>query len=974
MHQNIKQESDYGFTLVSATPLPEAAAMALEYLHEMSGARLLFLKSASRNKSFTIGFRTPPTDSTGLPHILEHSVLAGSRKYRTREPFMDMLRTSMQTFLNAMTFEDMTLYPLSSQDNRDFLNLISVYLDAVFHPRIYETKEIFLQEGWHLALADYDAPLTYNGVVYNEMRGAYSDPTEQIKLDLVRALHPGSTYSHESGGYPYDIPQLRYEDFLAFHRRHYNPSNALIVLHGAIAATEVFPLLDAVLSEITPSSETIEIAPGERPVSGSGFREFEFNGEDGEVVAKNSWLSQTWSLGHAQTVEERFLAKLIFGVLVDSESSPLKLALRRAGLGEDVMSYGRNTYFTDFGVLVKNADPARATEFCELLDQELRRGAAEGFDRDLLLAQLNSSELDLRRSGGINRGIVYSIRAMSQFRYREPLLADLAFDEPLRKLREGIGQGLFEDYVKQKLADNTDTIRGIHRPVTGLYRERDRAVARELAELKAGLSSAEIEALIAGTEALAAWQARPDTPEEKDTLPYLSLSEIDRGVTRIEQQRIEEQEVCYLLHPQATGGIGTFALGFDLSRVRQEDLVYVGYLCHLLGDLSTADRDYIELSNRIDQICSGFAFSAGVSTDFHDPSLHQPRLIVRSHALHANTRQMFALLREILLETDFTDRGRLKELLLSLKSDFEDSFDSIAHRIAIRQASSRLFSAHAYSEQINGLSFYWHLSDLLQNFDREIERLSSGLARVSRRIFRRQQLKVSLTAEEDYLPELMTQVRALISDLPAERLPAQDFSFSPLRISEGLALSANVNYVTLVSDYRVYGVNYSGMLPVLDNLLSSDYLYQMIRARGGAYGQGISFRPDGQLALLSYRDPRLAETLTVYQEIGNWLRSLRLTPVELERLIIGSLNQFDPAISPYEVDILMLEREYSGLNQQTLEKLKAEAVATELSELQAAAVWLEQAIRHGNVCVVGDEERLNSANVDFDQITKMKRL
>ncbi|NLK02328.1 MAG: hypothetical protein GX314_04585, partial [Clostridiaceae bacterium] len=805
MQQKMKQESDYGFTLVSETSLPEAAAMALEYLHEMSGARLLYLKSASRNKSFTIGFRTPPTDSTGLPHILEHSVLAGSEKYRTREPFMDMLRTSMQTFLNAMTFEDMTLYPLSSQDDQDFLNLISVYLDAVFHPRIYETKEIFLQEGWHLALADRDAPLAYNGVVYNEMRGAYSDPSEQIKFDLVRALHPGSTYSHESGGYPYDIPQLRYEDFLAFHRRHYNPSNALIVLHGAIAADEVFPLLDAVLAEITPSSEKIEIVPGGRPVSEPGFRDFEFNGEDGEIASGNSWLSQTWSLGHAQTVEERFLAKLIFGVLVDSESSPLKLALRRAGLGEDVMSYGRNTYFTDFGVLVKNADPARASEFCELLDQELRRGVAEGFDRDLLLAQLNSNELDLRRSGGIHRGIIYSIRAISQFRYREPLLADLAFDEPLQKLRTGISQGLFEDYVRQKLVENPDTIRGIHRPVVGLYRELDRAVERELAELKADLTAAEIEALLAETEALAAWQARPDTPEEKDTLPYLSLADIDRGVTRIEQQRVDEQGVCYLLHPQPTGGIGTFTLGFDLSRVRQEDLVYVGYLCHLLGDLSTAGKDYIELSNRIDRICSGFAFSAGVSTDFHDPSVHKPRLIVRSHALNASTQQMFDLLREILLETDFTDRGRLKELLLSLKSDLEDNFDSMAHRIAIRQASARIFPAHAYAEQINGLSFYWHLSDLLQNFDREIERLCSGLARVSNRIFRRQGLKVSLTAEADYLSELLTQVRSLINDLPAEQLPVQDFSFSPLQISEGLALSSNVNYVTLVSDYRAYG-------------------------------------------------------------------------------------------------------------------------------------------------------------------------
>ncbi|MGI6090580.1 MAG: insulinase family protein [Saccharofermentanales bacterium] len=974
MQQKMKPESDYGFTLVSETPLPEAAAIALEYLHEMSGARLLYLKSASRNKSFTIGFRTPPTDSTGLPHILEHSVLAGSKKYRTREPFMDMLRTSMQTFLNAMTFEDMTLYPLSSQDDQDFLNLISVYLDAVFHPRIYETKEIFLQEGWHLALADRDAPLAYNGVVYNEMRGAYSDPSAQIKFDLVRALHPGSTYSHESGGYPYDIPQLRYEDFLAFHRRHYNPSNALIVLHGAIAADEVFSLLDAVLAELKPSSEKIEIVPGGRPAGETGFRELEFNGEDGEIASGNSWLSQTWSLGHAQTVEERFLAKLIFGVLVDSESSPLKLALRRAGLGEDVMSYGRNTYFTDFGVLVKNADPARASEFCELLDQELRRGVAEGFDRDLLLAQLNSSELDLRRSGGIHRGIIYSIRAMSQFRYREPLLVDLAFDAPLQKLRAGISQGLFEDYVSQKLVENPDIICGIHRPVVGLYRERDRAVERELAELKADLTAAEIETLLAETEALAAWQARSDTPEEKDTLPYLSLADIDRGVTRIEQQRVEEQGVCYLLHPQPTGGIGTFTLGFDLSRVRQEDLVYVGYLCHLLGDLSTAGKDYIELSNRIDRICSGFAFSAGVSTDFHDPSVHRPRLIVRSHALNASTQQMFDLLREIMLETNFTDRDRLKELLLSLKSDLEDNFDSMAHRIAIRQASARLFPAHAYAEQINGLSFYWHLSDLLQNFDREIERLSSGLARVSNRIFRRQELKVSLTAEADYLPQLLTQVRSLISDLPAEQLPVLDFSFSPLQISEGLALSSNVNYVTLVSDYRAYGINYSGMLPVLDNLLSSDYLYTMIRARGGAYGQGISFRPDGQLALLSYRDPRLAETLTVYQELGNWLRSLQLTPVELERLIIGSLNQFDPAISPYEVDILMLEREYSGLNRQTLEKLKAEAIATELSELQAAAAWLEQAIKDGNICVVGAEERLGSANVNFDQITKMKRL
>lgn len=970
----MERDHVHGFTMRSTNIIREAAVEAKEYLHEKSGLRLLLLQSDSTNKSFTIGFCTPPPDSTGVPHILEHSVLAGSKKYRTREPFMDMLKTSRQTFLNAITFEDMTIYPLSSQDDQDFLNLISVYLDAVFFPRIYETKEIFLQEGWHLALEDKDSPLTYNGVVYNEMRGAYSDPCRQIFFDIARALHPGSSYSHESGGYPYDIPQLRYEDFLDFHRRCYHPSNALIVLHGAIDSDRLFPFLDQVLSQFTPSSEKIKIVPGFAPGAGRKFLEFEFNGEEGAETDKHSWLSKVWSLGAIESVGERFLAQLVYGVLVESESAPLKLALRAAGLGEDIMSYSADTYYTDFGVLARNVDPQRVEEFSEIISRELKRGVEQGFNSDLLLAELNSRELNLRRSGGANRGIIYSIRALSRFRYNQPLLTDLAFDEPLKQLREDLDKGLFEDYVRQNILENSACIAGIHRPVAGLYQKLDRDVALELEKKKDDLAAEDISKLIADTKALTVWQDRPDTPEEKETLPYLSLGDIDEAVAEIEQEVAVSDEIEYLLHPQSTGGIGAFSLSFDLEAIDKEDYVYVGYLTRLLGDLSTGKRDYIELNNEIGKTCDGFTFAAGTSTKFLDPSIYKPRLIVRSHSLNAKIEPMFELLHEIMLETQFTDRTRLKELLLTAKSDYEDYIDNRAHQVAIRHATARINPACAMTEMFNGLNYYWHLCSLLADFDSNVDDLIRGLNRVRDRIFCKGNMTVSLTAEEEQLTGLLHTAKSYLQVLPAEPILRQEFDFTPEPLHEGLYMSSNVNYVTLCSDYLQQGVEYSGSMTVLENLLTSDYLYSLIRAKGGAYGQGISLSTGGIMSLSSYRDPNLKETVDVYNGLAAWLRAADFTPVELERIIIGSLNKFDPVISPYEVDLIMLERRYSGLDEKRLGRLKSEAMSTKLSNLHEAADWLEQTIAQGSICVVGDEANLRASGLNFDQLTRLKRL
>lgn len=970
----MQQDNLHGFTLRSSNTIPEAAVDAYEYLHEKSGLRLLLLQSDSTNKSFTIGFRTPPPDSTGVPHILEHSVLAGSKKYRTREPFMDMLRTSRQTFLNAMTFEDMTIYPLSSQDDQDFLNLISVYMDAVFFPRIYETREIFLQEGWHLALEEKDALLTYNGVVYNEMRGAYGDSGTQIFYDIAKALHPGSSYSYESGGYPYDIPQLRYEDFLDFHRRYYHPSNALIVLHGAIDQDKLFPFFDQVLSEFTPSSEKIEIEPGSAPAAKQEFQNFEFNGEEGVTAEKHSWLSRVWNLGAIESVEDRFLAQLVYGVLVESESAPLKLALRAAGLGEDIMCYSADTFYTDFGVLARNINPERAGEFNKIIERELKQGVEQGFNSDLLLAEVNSRELSLRRSGGANRGIIYSIRALSRFRYRQPLLIDLAFDEPLKKLRADLNKGLFEDYVRRNILENSNSIAGIHRPITGMYQKLDKQVAAELEQGKNELSQDEIDKIIADTKALIAWQDKPDTPEEKETLPYLSLTDLDGSVSDIKQEVEISENIEYLLHPQPTGGIGTFALSFDLDAISREDLVFVPYLARLLGDLSTNKRDYVELNNEIGKTCSGFSFVAGTSLKFSDPTKYKPRLIVRSHALNAKIEPMFDLLQEVILDTEFTDRVRLKELLLTAKSDYEDYVDKRADQVAIRHATARINPASAITEEFNGLNYYWHLCDLLTDFDNKAEDLIRGLIRVKEQIFRSSKMTVSLTAEEDGLSTLFRTAKSYLQSLPAEASPDREFAFAAEPLHEGLYMSSNVNYVTLCSDYRNIGIEYDGSMAVLENLLTSDYLYQLIRAKGGAYGQGISLSTGGIIALSSYRDPKLAETVEVYKGLPGWLRSASLTPLELERIIIGSLNKFDPVISPYEVDLIMLERRYSGLDANRLAKLKSEAMATSLSYLHEAADWLEQAIAQGSICVVGDEANLRASGLDFDQLTRLKRL
>ncbi|MFB0918901.1 MAG: insulinase family protein, partial [Clostridiaceae bacterium] len=537
-----KDDIKNGFKIDKVVESEETGSTAYYMSHIKTGAELLFLKNEDENKTFGIGFKTPPTDSTGAAHIVEHSVLSGSRKYKVREPFMELLKGSMQTFLNAMTFSDMTIYPISSMNDKDFLNLTDVYLDSVFYPAMYEKKEVFMQEGWHHELLNPEDPVTYKGVVYNEMRGAYSSPERQVFGDIMRNLHPGSTYSHESGGYPYDIPNLSFENFVDFHKKYYHPSNSLIFLYGNVDIDSVLNLLnEEYLSNFEKRDTKVEMNLSD---TNEKVREMDFYYAADESANDENNTYFSYSVNHGTTKDSKdvFMNALLGEILVNSESSPVKLALLEKGLGEDVFGIDSGSYFQDFGIVVKNTDIARKEEFVALVDETLNSIVENGFNKDLLLASINRTEFAMREAQGTLKGIIYFINAMSSWRYEEDPLLGLNFNSIFKELRDNLDTGYFETYIKEKILESNNKLITIHRPKFGLFTEADEKAEQELKEFKATLSQNDIDELIKTNQELIKFQTTEDSKEDKATIPHLELSDIKKEIPEIHQEVINNED------------------------------------------------------------------------------------------------------------------------------------------------------------------------------------------------------------------------------------------------------------------------------------------------------------------------------------------------------------------------------------------------------------------------------------------------
>ena len=939
------------------------------YEHEKTKARVVTLENDMDNLAFGIGFKTPPKDSTGVAHILEHSVLGTNEKYTTKEPFFDLIKTSVATFLNAMTFNDKTIYPFSSKNKKDFYNLLDVYMTSVLFPGIYESKNIFLREGWHYELLNKEDDITINGIVYNEMKGAYSSEDEQIYDGIRLKLFEDSTYGIDSGGNPKNIPDLSYEEFLGFHRKYYHPSNSYIYISGNMDMEEALETIDRdFLSKFEYLDVDSEII---LPPARTKREEFHFEYAAAKEEKNKDYLAIGYNLGKYDNKIDAFMASFMSELLIDSEAAPVKEALLEKGLGEDVYSITQEGLVLDFNIFSKYTSKDRKDEFVETIESTLIDLVKNGIDKDLLRATLNKVEFGIREGGGANAQIYRFIWAMSNWHYGKTPFEGLDFSNAINFIREKIDTDYFERYIEEKFLQNADSVVMVATPSATKNEKEAKELKERLSAYKASLSDEEIDKLIEKTKAFNEFLSKEDSDEDKATLPTLELTDIKPEIehTKYLVEEYKNSEIMKISQP--TNGITFLNFMFDSSFVKEEDLFYYSLLDAFLTKLRTENYSYQELDNIINMNTGGINSKSIVLT--HNKTGEMlPKFKVTMRVLSDKVEKSFEILEEVLFKTKFDNKKRIKDILLELKSDMDGRVIQMGHIAAANVVKSYYAKDSYYQEVIGGFIFYNRLCDFIENFDKEVDTLIEKLEEYSSKMFNRHGLVVSVTQEENYMDNI-SEVKKFIDKLTDEEVAISPFEFKENPRNVAYTSSANVNYVAKGYSYKNIGKEYNGNIAVIKNLVGSDYLYTEIRAKGGAYGQGLLVNQDGDMVATSYRDPHIINTLKVYDNIADYIRNLKLTDKELKDAIIGSINTFDPNLSPQDKGELAMSRYITGLTEEEVEKNKEECLKTTLEDLKSYAEVLEKVMEKEYICVIGNEEKIMEHKELFGEIMPLQR-
>ena len=940
--------------------VPEVNSDTLQLEHIKSGARVLLFSNDDAHKVFSIAFRTPPSDDTGVPHILEHCVLGGSRKYPLKDPMIALYKSSLQTFLNAFTYPDKTIYPVASCNDKDFANLMDVYLDAVFHPLLHEIESIFLQEGWRYDIGAEDEPLTINGVVYNEMKGALSSPEDVLRRRQQLSLFPDTAYGYESGGDPVHIPKLTYEQFCDFHKTYYHPSNSYIFLYGDMDMEERLAYLDeAYLSDYErreiDSALSLQAAPAAMTTHTD-----EYALAPGEDTKDRAYLSVQWVTGLMTDAVTVRAMEILDSVLLSSPGAPIKQALLDAGIGADIDGgYSGSGLQCVFSVTACDAAEEQKDDFLRIVREVLERQAQEGPDEKSLLACLNSFEFRAREAdfGGYPKGLVYMLDAMDGWLFDADPLLHLKFEESFRFLRGMIGTDYYRQLIRKYLLDNPHMSMIVLKPVAGLTEQQDERLSRELEEKKRAMSAEELRGLIEKRRLLEEYQNAPDTPQALAAIPRLSLSDIERK-TRPLNNHVMPGGVCRCVHHDIfTSGIGYVNLYFGLQSVAQEEIPWLGLLGTMLGAVSTEKYTYRELYDEMRTYAGSFGTAISALPRYGgNPEDFTPYVNVHVRALHENMERVVSLLEEILLRSRFDDEKRLRELLLQTKVSLRRGLADEGHLTAIARACSYVFGSSCFTEQTSGLSFCRFVEELEENFSERKEEIASRLASLTKKIFARGDVTMSITCEGARADELRGRFDVLWEHLP-QSAPAVFVTPKPVVKNEGLKTSGSVQFVARAGSYEKAGP-YTGALRILKSVLSDEYLWQNIRVKGGAYGCMCGFSSDGRGYLCSYRDPHLKRTLEVYDAIPEYIRTLKLSRAELDDYIIAAIGTMDRPLSPSATGASDMRCLLSGITQEQLQRERDEVMDCTPEDVCRLADYVQCILDSGLVCAVGSSAKI----------------
>lgn len=977
----------HGFTVLSAEELPEIDGDAFVLSHEKSGTRLLYLRNADSNKAFSIAFKTPPKDDTGVFHILEHSVLNGSQKFPVKEPFVNLLKTSMQTFLNALTFADKTMYPVASTNEQDLLNLMDVYLDAVLHPSIYRKREVFEQEGWHFELAEPEEAetdsqagrLRYNGVVYNEMKGALSDASSVLFDELQAALFPNTSYRFESGGEPSAIPTLTYEGYLDEHRRHYRLDNSYLTLYGDMDIDRILTFLDEqYLSPVADEQAADRAARmAEAGVDERALEARELTLQEPvcslgivrtmDTAPENACMGLAFVVGHAQDRTRVMAVDVLLDAIMGSNEAPLKRALLDAQLAGDAMGSLAEAALQPFAIIeIKDLQEGAAKRFRNVVFDELGRLADGGLDHALVEASLSRYEFIMRECEyGMADGVALAISSLSGWLYDDDAATRyLRYEDDFAFLRKALETDYFETLIREVFLDNPHQAEAEVRPEkrTGASDE-----AKRLAAIEETLTDEDFSRIEESVERLRRMQSEPDSPEAIATLPRLLLTDVQDAPAEPAYALNKAAPLPCIRHEVPTHGIAYAYRYFNLGGIPFDELPYATVLCSVLGKLGTARHSAADIDTLVNGKLGNLAFFTETYEDADNPSKVGLKLVVSASALSKNLAQLAALPSEIISETDFSDVAKIKDILTQRRIGMEQSFAQAGHSAAMARLSSYCQPAGVLREQLGGVNYYRFLKELLARFDEEASTLPQRLESLAARIFTRTNLTMSFAgAREDY-----HAFWNLLEDLPEGKAAESELVIPEPRIlNEAFIVPTDICYAAKGFDRRqLEGIApYTAAWQAGARALTYDYLWNEVRVRGGAYGVGFQANRTGALRFYSYRDPHLDETLARFDGAAQWLRNLEPTPEDLDGYVVSTVAGFD---NPLKARALMRRQDacfFCGRTPEDRLQSRAEMLGTTQQDLATLAEAIGKACSKQAFCAFGNGDILRSAKADLQII------
>lgn len=943
--------------------------------HKKSGARIAILSNNDDNKVFYIGFRTPPEDETGVPHIIEHTTLCGSKKFPVKDPFIELAKGSLNTFLNAMTYPDKTVYPIASCNDQDFKNLMDVYLDAVFNPNITKYEEIFKQEGWHYELTGKDDELKINGVVYNEMKGAYSSPDEVLSSQIYRSLFPDNTYSKDSGGNPEYIPKLTYEAYLDFYHKYYHPSNSYIYLYGDMDVVERLEWLDKeylslydykkVNSEINKQPAFDEIKNVEA--------QYSITMDDSQE--NKTYLSYNRVVGDSLDEMLYQAFDVLDYALVSSPGAPVKQALIDAGIGDDVYgSYDAGILQPVFSFVAKNANASQADEFESIIENTLKEVVKTGINKEALLAGINSSEFKFREAdfGQFPKGLLFGLNCLDSWLFDDmkPFI-HLECLGTFAKLRKAVDTDYFEKLIQEYLLDNTHGSSVTVKPKRGLGNEREEALAKELSDYKASLSDEEIKKLIEDTEHLKKYQEEPSSDEDLRKLPMLTRADMKKNAMPFSNIEDELSDVKVVRHDIESNGIDYISFLFDAGDFAQSELGYLGFFTNALGLVSTEKYSYTDLANATNIYTGGISTGTASHPDIKDRNNFVFKLEVKLKVLEKNLDKALELMEQMLLSSDFTDTKRLSELVAQIKARLQANLSSSGHLVAAMRSMSSFSRYALYQDELKGIAFYRSICHIEKELSESPKSVSDKLAAIAKKLFARNRMLISFTGNNEAYGNAKPSLEKVIAGFNKMSAIGNQAEVHFNTAKEAFIDASQIQYVAKTGDFICEGYEYTGALRLLRIILSYDYLWINVRVKGGAYGCMNTFLRSGESYFVSYRDPNLSDTLDVYDRIPEYIKSFSPDERDMTKYIIGTFSALDTPMNPEAKGSRSLSAYLEGITYEQIQKERNEILNAQPEDIRRLADLVEAVLKKDSICVIGNENMIKESARLFENVEKL---